>query len=211
MNSKKNKDFIEDAEYGLDSRYKSNKERKSEATSLMEERLKRMKNLSKDQIEALAEPVDGPSAKKLLALSAKWNITIGAGIIEMADDGNMYNTYVVAMPDGRIASHRKIHCFISEHMASGDTYTVFDIPQGAKVGILICYDNNIIENVRITKLMGAEILLAPHQTGGCHSPSPRCMGKIDPVLWENRKNNPEFGSGSRFGSKFRISFSNVRK
>lgn len=50
MNSKKNKDFIEDAEYGLDSKYKSNKERESEAASLMEARLMRMKNLSKNQI-----------------------------------------------------------------------------------------------------------------------------------------------------------------
>lgn len=50
MKSKTNKDFIEDAEYGLDSRYNSTKERESEAASLMEARLMRMKNLSKDQI-----------------------------------------------------------------------------------------------------------------------------------------------------------------
>lgn len=40
----------EDPEYGVDSRYKSNKERKSDATALMEARLKRMKNVSKKQI-----------------------------------------------------------------------------------------------------------------------------------------------------------------
>ena len=39
-----------DPEYGLDSRYKSIKESKSEATLLMEARLDRMKNLSSDQI-----------------------------------------------------------------------------------------------------------------------------------------------------------------
>ena len=50
MKTKTNKDFIEDAEYGLDSRYKSKKERETEAASLMEVRLMRMKNLSKDQI-----------------------------------------------------------------------------------------------------------------------------------------------------------------
>jgi len=50
MRSKTNKDFIEDAEYGLDSRYNSKKDRESEAASLMEARLMRMKNLSKDQI-----------------------------------------------------------------------------------------------------------------------------------------------------------------
>tara|TARA_R110002126_G_scaffold121447_5_gene263044 strand:+ start:4618 stop:5142 length:525 start_codon:yes stop_codon:yes gene_type:complete len=45
-----NKKNIMDIEYGIDSRYKSNKERESEATALMEARLSRMKNLSKDQI-----------------------------------------------------------------------------------------------------------------------------------------------------------------
>lgn len=48
--NKRTKDFFEDAEYGLDSRYKSEKERDSEATSLMEARLTKMKSLSKDQI-----------------------------------------------------------------------------------------------------------------------------------------------------------------
>ncbi|MFK7797940.1 MAG: hypothetical protein AB8E82_10840 [Aureispira sp.] len=50
MKSKKSKTFIENAEYGLDSRYKSKKEHESEAAALMEARLMRMKNLSKDQI-----------------------------------------------------------------------------------------------------------------------------------------------------------------
>ena len=39
--------------------------------------------------------------------------------------------------------------------------------------------------------MGAEVLLAPHQTGGCDSPSPRCMGTIDPQLWHDRDEYPE--------------------
>lgn len=49
MNSKENKDF-EDAEFGLDSRYKSKNEYESEAASLMESRLIKMKSLSKDQV-----------------------------------------------------------------------------------------------------------------------------------------------------------------
>jgi hypothetical protein len=48
--NKKNKDFTEDAEYGLDSRYSSKREQDSEATALMEARLMRMKNLSKDEV-----------------------------------------------------------------------------------------------------------------------------------------------------------------
>ncbi len=151
-----------------------------------------VRHLSRDAIAALAEPIsDSPSVRRLLELANQHEMTIGAGLIELGDDGELYNSYVVAMSNGEIAVHRKLHCFISEHMASGDSFTVFDTPQGARVGVLICYDNNIIENVRATALAGADILLAPHQTGGCGTPSARCMGTIDLGLWENRVADPE--------------------
>lgn len=151
-----------------------------------------MRKLSRDELETLAEPIpSGLCSQELLALSREHNITIGAGLIEQTEDSTLYNSYVVAMPNGQIARHRKLHCFISAHLVSGREYTVFEIPQGCRVGILICYDNNIGENVRITALKGAEILLAPHQTGGCNSPSPHCMGLIDLQLWEHRLENPE--------------------
>ncbi len=151
-----------------------------------------VRRLPKEEVESLSEAVPaGPSSQRLMKMSRETSMTLGAGLIEAGEDGNLYNTYLVAMPDGRTEKHRKLHCFISEHMASGSRYTVFDIPQGAKVGVLICYDNNIGENVRATALLGAEVLLAPHQTGGCDSVSPRCMGLIDPKLWENRKAEPE--------------------
>ncbi|MGB4406025.1 MAG: nitrilase family protein [Sphaerochaeta sp.] len=146
-----------------------------------------VRNLSEPEVKALAEPVpEGPSSQVLIALAVKHQMTIGAGLIELSEEGYLYNTYVVAMQDGTFAKHRKLHCFISEHMLSGDSYTVFDTPQGVRMGILICYDNNIIENARITSLMGAAVLLAPHQTGGCKSASPRAMSRIDTQLWEER-------------------------
>ncbi|WP_294244434.1 hypothetical protein [uncultured Chryseobacterium sp.] len=40
----------ENAEFGVDSRYQDSKERESDSVALMEARLKRMKNLSKEQI-----------------------------------------------------------------------------------------------------------------------------------------------------------------
>ncbi|MDY0288329.1 MAG: nitrilase family protein [Sphaerochaeta sp.] len=147
-----------------------------------------VRNLDEGEVRALAEPVPaGPSAQALIALAAKHQMTIGAGLIEESEEGLLYNTYVVAMSDGTFAKHRKLHCFISAHMKSGDSYTVFDTPQGVRMGILICYDNNIIENARITALMGAEVLLAPHQTGGCKSASPKAMGRIDTRLWDERE------------------------
>jgi predicted amidohydrolase len=150
-----------------------------------------VRNLSREEVDALAEPVpSGQSTALLLALSREHGMTIGAGLIERAEDGSLYNSYVVAMPDGRTACHRKLHAFEGLYMKSGDAYTVFDTPHGCRVGVLICYDNNIIENARATALMGAEVLLAPHQTGGCRSRSPRAMGAIDPALWERRREDP---------------------
>ena len=151
-----------------------------------------VRKLSREQIQSLAERIpDGESTQVLLHLARKHQMIVGAGLIEAADDGKLYNSFVVAMPDGQIAVHRKLHCFISQHMSSGDQFTVFDTPQGIKMAVLICYDNNIGENVRACALQGAQVLLAPHQTGGCNSPSPRCMGTIDPQLWQQRHEKPE--------------------
>ena len=151
-----------------------------------------LRHLTRSQLEALAESTcDGPSSQTLLTLARQHRMTIGAGLIEIAPDGRLYNTYVVAMPDGACKRHRKIHAFVSQFLTSGSDYTVFDTPQGWRLGVLTCYDNNIGENVRIAALMGAEILLAPHQTGGCRSSNPHTMGLIDRALWDNRDIAPE--------------------
>lgn len=148
--------------------------------------------LSKSRIQSLAEFVpQGETCQILLDLSSKYDISIGVGLIEKDEVGNLYNSYVIAMPDGQLAKHRKLHAFVSKYMASGNEYTVFDTPHGCRVGVLICWDNNLIENVRITALKGADILIAPHQTGGCNSRSPNAMGLIDTKLWFDRKKNSE--------------------
>ena len=120
-----------------------------------------LRNLSEQELLELAEPAfSGPSSLFLMELSQKYNMTIGAGLLE-EDGGRMYNTYIVAMPNGEFRKHRKIHAFESDFIHEGDSLTVFDTPHGCKVGVLICYDNNIIENVRMTALLGAQIILAP--------------------------------------------------
>jgi predicted amidohydrolase len=68
---------------------------------------------------------------------------------------------------------------------------------------LICYDNNIVENARATALLGAEILLAPHQTGGCNSVSPRGMKPIDRTIWQRRHDDPAAVEAELCGPKGR--------
>jgi predicted amidohydrolase len=151
-----------------------------------------LRNLPRVDIEELAEPVpEGAAAQFISSLAAKHRMTIGAGLVEITPEGTLHNTYLVAMPDGQSRRHRKLHTFVSEHMESGSEYTVFDTPQGCRAGVLTCYDNNIGENARITALLGAELLLAPHQTGGVDSKDPHVMGLIDRGLWDRRRSDPE--------------------
>ena len=151
-----------------------------------------LRHLTHGQLAALAEAVPGgPSTQRLILLAKQFGMSIGAGLIEIAADGCMFNTYIVSMPDGQVRRHRKIHAFEHDSIAAGNEYCVFDTPHGVRLGVLICYDNNIVENVRITALMGAEVLLAPHQTGGCSSVSPHAMKPVDKTLWNRRHESPQ--------------------
>jgi uncharacterized protein (DUF885 family) len=66
-----------------------------------------IRNLSLDELTALAEPVPaGPSTQRLRELAHRHGIAIGAGWIESAPDGVFHNTYVVALADAARGSHR---------------------------------------------------------------------------------------------------------
>jgi len=151
-----------------------------------------LRNLTVAALAELAEPVpDGPSSHRLRDLAAREGVSVGAGLVEAASGGVFHNTYVVAMTDGTLVRHRKLHAFEHPAIRPGDEYTVFDTPHGFRAGLLICYDVNIGENVRIAALRGAEVLLAPHQTGGCRTRNPHLMGAIERRLWDDRSANPD--------------------
>lgn len=144
--------------------------------------------LTRQEMEALAECVPGgPSTERLTGIARSLGVALGAGLFEK-DGDKLYNCYVVVDGSGFVAKHRKIHAFISPHLTCGDRYTVFDL-LGCRWGMLTCYDNNLPENVRITAMMGAEIVLMPHVTGCLPSPMPG-RGTVDPAVWQNREHDP---------------------
>ena len=147
------------------------------------------RNLSKEKMLDLAEYIpEGPSVGRLVQIAAKNNITVLAGLFEKDKDNNLFKAYVCVNESGVIAKFRKIHPFINEYIMPGNEYCVFDL-SGWKCGILICYDNNVIENVRATTLLGADIIFMPHVTMCTPSPRPGA-GFVDSRLWENRESDP---------------------
>lgn len=147
------------------------------------------RQLTKRQLLDLAEPIPaGESIEPLTAIARRHNIAVLAGLFEKDDDEKIYKAYVCVDKTGLVAKYRKLHPFINPHLTPGDSYCVFDL-YGWKCGILICYDNNVIENVRATRLLGAQLIFMPHVTMCTPSTRPGA-GFVEPSLWENREADP---------------------
>lgn len=148
------------------------------------------RNLNYEQMLALSESIpDGPSVTALIGFAKKHGIVILAGLFEKDENNELYKAYVCVDGNGLIASHRKLHPFINPHIKPGSAYTVFEL-FGWKCGILICYDNNIIENVRATRLLGAQVIFMPHVTM-CTPSSRPGAGFVDATLWKHKNVNAE--------------------
>ena len=147
------------------------------------------RRLDRQQLAAIAEAIpDGESVLALIAMAKDLDIVILAGLFENTNDGTLYKTQVCVDKSGLVAKYRKLHPFINPHLTPGDEYVLFDL-MGWKCGILICYDNNIIENVRATTLLGADIIFMPHVTMCTPSTRPGA-GFVDPALWALRESDP---------------------
>ena len=111
----------------------------------------------------LAEPVpEGPAARSLIELARRHRLMLSVGLSEKEHD-IVYNTQMLAGPDGYVGKQRKLHLSRDEvnYYKGGKDIHVFDIGR-CKVGMIICYDNQFPEVARIMALRGADVLLMPH-------------------------------------------------
>lgn len=137
----------------------------------------------------LAEIIpEGPSVRALQEIAAENDIAVLAGLFEKDANDNLFKAYVCVDKNGLVAKYRKLHPFINPHLQPGNEYVIFDL-KGWKCSMLICYDNNITENVRATALLGAEVIFMPHVTMCTPSTRPGA-GFVDPALWEKRREDP---------------------
>jgi predicted amidohydrolase len=148
-----------------------------------------VQRLSNDEFLRIAEPVpDGESVRRLCEIAREFRVVVMAGLFERDDQQRVYNCYVTVGPDGFITKFRKLHTFIHPYLTPGDQFNVIEL-LGCKIGFLICYDNNLPENVRITAMLGAEIIFMPHVTACLPSVMPG-RGTVDRTLWDNRHRDP---------------------
>jgi 5-aminopentanamidase len=115
------------------------------------------------EARSLAEPADGATARQWSRLAAAHQAVIIGGFAELGDDGRLYNSAMLVDPAGVRAVYRKAHLWDAEadFFATGDQPPpVVDTGFG-RVAMMICYDVEFPEWVRLPALAGAELLAVP--------------------------------------------------
>ncbi len=116
-----------------------------------------------DRLAELAEPLEGPSIRRLADLAGRFRLAVVCGFPERRPGFRPYNSACVIGPDGTVVgAYRKTHMFDREpeFFSPGEALPVFDTPFGP-VGVAICYDLEFPEVARILALQGARIILNP--------------------------------------------------
>ena len=120
--------------------------------------------MARDAFARLSEPVDGPSVKAVSRIAEDTGTHVVFGMPEReAGAKRLFNTSVMALPDGRVASYRKIYPAnfgpFEEglYFGRGSELTLVDTKLG-KIGLLICYDSFFPELAKAYALEGADVL-----------------------------------------------------
>jgi predicted amidohydrolase len=118
----------------------------------------------RDEFARLAEPLDGPSVQSALSIASDTGAHIMFGMPER-DPGTkvLYNTAVLAAPEGQVHSYRKI-CLANFgpfeegiHFGRGSELPLWETSLG-RIGPLVCYDSFFPELAKLHALNGADLL-----------------------------------------------------
>jgi 5-aminopentanamidase len=113
---------------------------------------------------ALASPADDSTTlRQWHALAAEHELVIIGGFCERGPDGRLFNSAAVVDASGTRAVYRKAHLWDKEKLVftPGDgPPPVVDLGFG-RVGVMICYDLEFPEWVRLAALAGADLIAAP--------------------------------------------------
>lgn len=118
-----------------------------------------------DRAEAalLAEPLDGPTVGEWGALASELGVVVVAGLCERGEDGAVFNSAVVLDRSGLRAAYRKVHLWDTEKLVfeAGDAPPPVVSVAGVHLSVMVCYDLEFPEWVRLPALAGAQLLCVP--------------------------------------------------
>ena len=112
----------------------------------------------------LASPAgDSAALRQWQALARSHGAAIVGGFCELGGDGRLYNSAALVDASGVRAVYRKAHLWDAEKLVftpGGGPPPVVGLPAG-RVAVMICYDLEFPEWVRLAALAGADLIAAP--------------------------------------------------
>ena len=136
----------------------------------------------KDRQEAfeLSEALDGPTLSLWKSLAAELDIIIVGGFCERLADGQVANSAALVEPEGRLTVYRKAHLWNREKLIFTPGTAPPPVVQTAvgRIAMVICYDLELPEWVRLPALAGAELLCAPVNWPDAPRPAGERPGEI---------------------------------
>ncbi|MCH7727653.1 MAG: carbon-nitrogen hydrolase family protein [Planctomycetes bacterium] len=110
-----------------------------------------------------AEPIPGPTTKRLEAIAKRLGVFISVGMAER--DGEQHHiAHVLVGPGGYLGKYRKFHPTGGEQtcgFAPGKSFPTWDI-DGFRFGILICFDGRHQDTIEAMKKAHVDIIHHPH-------------------------------------------------
>lgn len=118
-----------------------------------------------ERARSLAEPADGALAQAVRRIAQRHRLAIVHGYPEHNGERAPFNAVQAIGPDGQtLARYRKTHLFGDmdrQQFSPGDHASVAFDWRGWRLGLLICYDVEFPETVRLLALQGADAVLVP--------------------------------------------------
>jgi predicted amidohydrolase len=127
------------------------------------------------EARSLASPAaSAVTLREWRSLAARHDLAIAGGFCELGPDGQLYNSAAVVDASGTRAVYRKAHLWDAEKKIftpGDDAPPVVELPFG-NVGLMICYDLEFPEWVRLAALSGADLIAAPVNWPASAAPAP---------------------------------------
>jgi len=158
----------------------------------------------------LAEPIPGPSTKKIGDLARELGVVIVASLFERRAPGIYHNTAAILDEAGTLKGiYRKMHIpddplyYEKYYFTPGDLgFKCFDTKFGS-IGTLVCWDQWYPEGARLTAIQGAQVLFYPTAIGW-HPAEKAEFGKAQHDAWRTIQRAHAIANGVYVGVVNRV-------
>jgi 5-aminopentanamidase len=116
------------------------------------------------EARGLAAPAaDNITLRQWRSLAGEHGLVVVGGFCELGDDGRLYNSAALVDASGTRAVYRKAHLWDKEKLVftPGDLALPVVDTEFGRVGVMVCYDLEFPEWVRLAALEGADLIAAP--------------------------------------------------